>query len=911
MIQKSLIILPIILCLCVACQSVEPMTTPTIISTQAISLLPTSTAIMTGTPTPTKIATPPETSVPEREIKTIGDGLVAFYSDRDGSPEIYTIKADGSGLVRLTNDPTFDDSPAISPDGRQIVFLTARHDPKPQFPNLKYEIYLMDIDGGNPRRLTNTEAAEDHPAWSPDGSKILFDADYDGDGFYEIYTLNPDGTELTRLTFNTANDQFADWSPDGSQIAFSSDRNGSWDLFIMDADGGNQEALTDSPDWELFPAWSPDGGQIAFNGLVPRSRNTDIFVMNADGSEIRQLTDAPGFDENPVWSPDGGQIAFQTQRDGHFEIYVMNPDGSAQQPLAAHSANELWPSWGLATSASGAQADSWLPELPDELCVPTETRSCQVLFVLPAQYYAESGMGFPDQFRDLGYTVTIASDAPEVVEVCANTVGFDQPSKNFPVDLSLSEVEVENYDTVIFIGGLGCQDQWQDQNAHRIAQDAVEQKVVLGASGCASTILAYAGVLQSKTASVCSDNPPVKHGMDYCEVLQSLGAMCSQEPITRAGLVITAQQNSPYFVAGIIQVISETSLSGPLLSMQKSAQELGMRETFQAALGDLDGDGDLDAVFANPMSNAAAVWLNDGRGIFVDTGQQLTEYGHGVGLADFDGDGDLDTFIVCHQSALPSKVYLNDGTGVFSDSGQEFGDARFSAADLNLLDINGDGHTDAQVLYYSSSGVPDKVYLNDGAGNFTDSGLALDEDFIAWGDLDGDGDMDYFGKHWGQGYVVMLNNGNGQFSADWQTEDSLATVGEVVLADFDADGDLDALIANGFRDTGSQPSRLLWNDGRGQFSESGVILPETMGAGFAVGDLDLDGDLDVFVTNMDRQNQIWLYEAGQFLDSGLRLGEDSEMSGRPSLGDLDGDGDLDVIVGRFRGGAEIWFNQTK
>ena len=68
--------------------------------------------------------------------------------------------------------------------------------------------------------------------------------------------------------------------------------------------------------------------------------------MNADGSDIQQLTDSPRFDENPVWSPDGSLIAFQTERDGNFEIYVMNPDGSNQHPLATSSSDELWPSWG-------------------------------------------------------------------------------------------------------------------------------------------------------------------------------------------------------------------------------------------------------------------------------------------------------------------------------------------------------------------------------------------------------------------------------------------------------------------------------------------------------------------------------------------------------------------------------------
>ena len=274
-----------------------------------------------------------------------GEERIAFYSDRDSNPEIYMIDPDTGETKRLTDDPAFDDSPELSPDGSRIVFLTARHDPLPEFPNLKYEIYIIDIDGSNLTRLTTTDAAEDHPSWSPDGDRILFDADYDQDGLYEIYVMNADGSSLMRLTFNETSDQFADWSPDGNRIAYSSYSAGDWDIYVMDADGRNPHQLTDSSKWELFPDWSPDGAEIAFNGLVPHSGNTDVFVMNADGSEVRQLTNESGFDENPAWSPDGSQIAFQTNRDGNFEIYVMNADGSEAHPLAVHAADELWASW--------------------------------------------------------------------------------------------------------------------------------------------------------------------------------------------------------------------------------------------------------------------------------------------------------------------------------------------------------------------------------------------------------------------------------------------------------------------------------------------------------------------------------------------------------------------------------------
>jgi hypothetical protein len=344
-----------------------------------------------------------------------------------------------------------------------------------------------------------------------------------------------------------------------------------------------------------------------------------------------------------------------------------------------------------------------------------------------------------------------------------------------------------------------------------------------------------------------------------------------------------------------------------LLRFAKSNQQFTARETFQAGLGDLDNDGDLDAVFANPQQNNSQVWLNDGNGSLTDTGQKLTQYGHGVGLADFDSDGDLDAFITCHQFVTPSRVYLNDGTGNMTDTVQDLGDKNISGTEVNLLDLNSDGYTDVHVSYFAPNGLPDKVYLNDGHANFTDSGLALDEEPIAWGDVDGDGDTDYFGKRQGKGYVVQLNDGNGQFTPGWQLDDNQSTVGGIALADFDNDGDLDALVANGFRATGSFPSRLFLNDGTGRFTEGGQTLNPTLGAELAVGDLDLDGDVDVFVSNISLPDEVWLNDGnGRFTDSGLRL--EGNNSAKPSLGDLDGDGDLDVFIGSLGSKPIIWIN---
>ncbi len=398
-------------------------------------------------------------------------------------------------------------------------------------------------------------------------------------------------------------------------------------------------------------------------------------------------------------------------------------------------------------------------------------------------------------------------------------------------------------------------------------------------------------------------------------VLICMGSSCApptnNTPISPTGKVTSLPSATPALAQATSQPTTAPAAS---FSLEKSAQEFKVSGTFQAGLSDLDGDGDLDAVLANPQKNYSQVWLNDGGGHFTDTGQQLTQYGHGVGVADFDGDGDLDAFIACHYFVKPSQVYLNDGHATFQSNGQDLGDANISGAELYLVDLNGDGNMDVHVMYYDPKGLPDKVYLNDGKANFADSGLALDEETIAWGDLDGDGDVDYFGKRWGQGYVVMLNDGSGQFATGWQMDDSQSTNGGVALADFDGDGDLDALVANGTRSQGSHPTRLLWNDGiqggtLGQFTDSGQQLNKTLGAELGVGDLDADGDLDVFVSNFDLPNEVWLNDGeGHLLDSGLRLGTNADSSAKPSLGDLDGDGDLDVFVGSLMGKPEIWLN---
>lgn len=209
-----------------------------------------------------------------------------------------------------------DGSPSWSPDGSRVVFYSERDG--------NSEIYAMDADGGNQRRLTSTQSDEGYPSWSPDGHTIAFDTDRDGN--FEIYVMNADGTAPRRLTSSPGRDVSASWSPDGRQIAFMSDRDGGFDVYVMNADGSSPERRTKTgTSW--FPVWSPDGARLAFH--VGR----DIHVAPHNGSQLRRLTSDPENGMYPSWSPDGSRIAFMSWRTGRTELFVMNADGTNQTRL--------------------------------------------------------------------------------------------------------------------------------------------------------------------------------------------------------------------------------------------------------------------------------------------------------------------------------------------------------------------------------------------------------------------------------------------------------------------------------------------------------------------------------------------------------------------------------------------------
>ncbi|MCB1877152.1 MAG: DUF11 domain-containing protein [Chromatiales bacterium] len=335
-----------------------------------------------------------------------------------------------------------------------------------------------------------------------------------------------------------------------------------------------------------------------------------------------------------------------------------------------------------------------------------------------------------------------------------------------------------------------------------------------------------------------------------------------------------------------------------------SGQALGANDTYDIALADVDGDGDLDLITGNygPSNTRKAnrVWFNDGAGNFTDSGQTLgTDDTFQLAVGDVDGDGDID--FVAANVGQADRVYLNDGTGSFTDNGQTL-DTGFTAG-VVLADLDGDGDLDLATGNISQA---NKIFFNDGSGNFTDSGQSLGNSFtlvLVSGDVDGDGDIDLFeGTGSNQSDRIWLNDGAGTFTDSGQSITSSRTV-EGALVDVDGDGDLDLVSAT------ASGTRLRLNDGSGVFTAGVVSLGSTSSYDVALVDVDGDGDLDIIEGNYDNQpNRVLLNDgSGSFSDSGQALG--TENTTAVAAGDLDGDGDQDFITGTYpQQGNLVWLN---
>lgn len=288
--------------------------------------------------------------------EVVNNGKIAFVSQRDGNSELYVMNADGSGQTRLTNNADRDDYPTWSPDGRRIAFIRQNA--------LGWSINLMNADGTNQVQLTTIlfTTIQTFPrerfgmAWSPDGTKIVFQDSTD------IFTIGVDGNNRVNLT----NGQFINfepsWSPDGSKIAFARtifDHGYYPDIYTMNPQGGEIVVIlrTTSYGESRYPDWSPNGDGLLIGTSAEPLDDATPATISSSGLNLQFLF----FDEEyiryfahrPRWSPDGTKIVLFSSEEGFTQIWVRDLASRTLNKLTNTPANNFNPHWQpLATSVT-------------------------------------------------------------------------------------------------------------------------------------------------------------------------------------------------------------------------------------------------------------------------------------------------------------------------------------------------------------------------------------------------------------------------------------------------------------------------------------------------------------------------------------------------------------------------------
>ena len=277
----------------------------------------------------------------------IADAITIAYTGRSGvflsrivfvarvgeAKEIFVMDYDGADLKQITKNGTLNISPAWSPDGRRLAFVSYRQgSPK---------LYIYDGQDGS---LSDASPTGSElciaPAWSPDGRSVAFTSSKEGNA--EIYILDLASRRSRQITFNRSSESAPDWSPSGREVAFTSDRSGKPQIYLMDAEGANVRKLTDTGDYSDSAAWSPTGDRLLYASRI--EGRFEILTVDAATGRTWQLTRNTRNNENPRWSPDGRHIVFSSNRSGSYQLFTMDADGNRQKAIPLKSEASM-PDW--------------------------------------------------------------------------------------------------------------------------------------------------------------------------------------------------------------------------------------------------------------------------------------------------------------------------------------------------------------------------------------------------------------------------------------------------------------------------------------------------------------------------------------------------------------------------------------
>ncbi len=257
---------------------------------------------------------------------------IAFSSDRSGHKEIYLMDYDGENQRRITAHQSISMAPAWNTAGSSLVYLS--------YLGGVPGVYRVNLSSGKKRAVLSDGEHNLSPSYSPDGTRVAFSRSLAGNT--EIFTSKLDGSQLRRLTRSGAIDTNPAWSPNGHHLAFTSSRGGNPNIFVMDSDGTNVRRISFDGNYNDGAAWNPEGTRIAY-----ASRRKGVFQLvltDVVTLETEVLTSGGRNKEEPTFSPDGQRIAFTAHGRKGTQIYLIDLEGNVLKQLTTDG-NNAGPSW--------------------------------------------------------------------------------------------------------------------------------------------------------------------------------------------------------------------------------------------------------------------------------------------------------------------------------------------------------------------------------------------------------------------------------------------------------------------------------------------------------------------------------------------------------------------------------------
>jgi Tol biopolymer transport system component len=292
------------------------------------------------------------------------DGKRFVFSQLEMTSNLWSVNV-GSDVkkapVLLTEDTTYRKSyPAFSPDGKRIAFQRNAI-------GGGLDIWVMDADGKNSTQLTTDISSDLFPSWFPDGNRIVFVSNREGQSdFWSVDIQTGREQLLIRMNDDVGYPQV---SPDGTEIAYNSRKSGTSNVWIVPVSGGEPRQVTFETDVTGFPRWSPDSRYLAYE--IKRGEDTQLFIIPREGGQATQITFSRGENFTGDWSPDGNRISFAGYRDGVWNLYWASRDGKTEKQVTNYTsinAYVRYPTWSptgnqIVFEYAEVKGNIWITEL--------------------------------------------------------------------------------------------------------------------------------------------------------------------------------------------------------------------------------------------------------------------------------------------------------------------------------------------------------------------------------------------------------------------------------------------------------------------------------------------------------------------------------------------------------------------